>query len=68
MRSVVVEDEFRRNDDIAIDWVYNNIYWTCGARRTISVTNLSGDFTIDVVDDELPLCRVRQSFSLRLII
>ena len=53
MRSVVIEDNFRRSDDVAIDWVYNNIYWTSGARKAISVTNLEGDFIIDVVDDDL---------------
>ena len=53
MRSVIIEDNFRRSDDVAIDWVYNNIYWTSGARKAISVTNLEGDFIIDVVDDDL---------------
>ena len=53
MKSVVIEDNFRRSDDVAIDWVYNNIYWTSGARKAISVTNLEGDFIIDVVDDDL---------------
>ena len=53
IRSVVVEDDFKRTDDIAVDWVYNNVYWASGARRTISVTNLEGDFIFDVVDDDL---------------
>lgn len=53
MRSVVVEDALDRTDDIAVDWVYNNVYWTSGDRKTISVTNLHGDFIVDVIDEDL---------------
>ena len=53
MRSAVIENKFSKTDDVAVDWVYNNIYWTSGARRAIAVTNLEGDSIIDVVNDDL---------------
>lgn len=53
IRTIVVENGIGRTDGIAVDWVYNNVYWTSGVRRTISVTNLDGDFIVDVVDDGL---------------
>jgi hypothetical protein len=52
-RKVVVNGDIGSSDGIAVDWVYNNLYWVNGVRRTISVTNFDGEFHADVIDENL---------------
>eukprot|EP00092_Neocalanus_flemingeri_P041600 GFUD01045305.1.p1 GENE.GFUD01045305.1~~GFUD01045305.1.p1 ORF type:complete len:884 (+),score=164.86 GFUD01045305.1:115-2766(+) len=52
-RKVVVDGTIGAGDGIAVDWVYNNIYWTNGIRQTISVTDVDGSHIVDVVDEGL---------------
>ena len=52
-RKVVVGGKMGASDGIAVDWVYDNIYWTNGIRQTISVTNVDGSHIVDVVDEGL---------------
>ena len=51
-RKVVVEN-IGRDDDIAVDWIYNNVYWTSVEKRVISVTNIDGDHIVDVIKEDL---------------
>jgi len=52
-RKTVVNGDIGSTDGIAVDWVYNNLYWVNGMKRTISVTNFDGEFQANVVDTDL---------------
>jgi len=52
-RKVVLSGNIGTTDGIAVDWVYNNLYWVDGVRRAISVTNFDGESHADVVDTDL---------------
>jgi len=52
-RKVIVDGNIGPSDGIAVDWVYNNLYWVNGIRNTISVTNFDGEFSVDVIDEDL---------------
>jgi len=53
VRKVVVSGNIGTTDGIAVDWVYNNLYWVNGVKRTISVTNFDGEYHADVIDNNL---------------
>lgn len=52
-RKVVVSGNIGTTDGIAVDWVYNNLYWVNGVKRAICVTNFDGKFHADVVDTDI---------------
>ena len=53
MRRLLVEGSVGKTDGIAVDWVYNNLYWTDSGRQTISMTNYNGEWTADVITENL---------------
>jgi len=52
-KKVIVDGSIGPSDGIAVDWVYNNLYWVNGDRKTISVTNFDGELVADVIDKDL---------------
>ena len=49
----LVNGAISAGDGIAIDWVYDNIYWSNLARQTICVTSLQDGHSTDVIDKDL---------------
>ena len=41
------------SDGLAIDWVYSHLYWTDTGTDTISVTDLTGQGTVVLFQDQL---------------
>jgi len=64
-KKIVLDGNIGSGDGIAVDWVYDNIYWTNGIRQTISVSKLDGSFITDVVDEELEKPRSIAVFPMR---
>lgn len=56
-RSVVVKDKQITADGLAIDWIYNHIYYTDTKRCTIEVTNFNGNMARDLIKDDLEIPR-----------
>ena len=52
-RRMLVEGRVGKSDGIAVDWVYNNLYWTDSGRQTISVTDYNGRWAADVLSSGL---------------
>ena len=52
-RRMLVEGRVGKTDDIAVDWVNNNLYWTDSGRQTISVTDYNGEWKADVVTENI---------------
>ncbi|XP_072161626.1 low-density lipoprotein receptor [Bemisia tabaci] len=42
-KSIVIQDERTTSDGLAVDWIYNHIYWTDSQRNTIELSNFEGN-------------------------
>jgi hypothetical protein len=49
----VIENGVTASDGLAIDWVYNHVYWTDSATKTISVAELDGKMRKVLISDGL---------------
>ncbi|XP_017776148.1 PREDICTED: very low-density lipoprotein receptor-like isoform X2 [Nicrophorus vespilloides] len=52
-RSVVITDDITTSDGLAVDWIYNHIYWTDTGRNTIELANFEGQMRKVLIKDEL---------------
>ncbi|CAH1121148.1 unnamed protein product [Ceutorhynchus assimilis] len=52
-KTVVVSDEVTTSDGLAVDWVYEHIYWTDTGTNTISLANFDGQMRKVLIQDEL---------------
>ncbi|OXA51008.1 Low-density lipoprotein receptor 2 [Folsomia candida] len=52
-KSVVVEEGLSNADGLAIDWVYNHIYWTDSGKKDIAVAELDGKMRRTLIKDGL---------------
>ncbi|XP_065165067.1 very low-density lipoprotein receptor-like isoform X2 [Atheta coriaria] len=41
-RKVVISDDLTTSDGLAVDWIYNHIYWTDTGKNTIELANFDG--------------------------
>lgn len=56
-RTIVVKDRQITADGLAVDWIYNHIYYTDTKRCTIEVTNFSGNMGKELIKDDLEIPR-----------
>jgi hypothetical protein len=52
-RTVVIKDELTTSDGLAVDWIYNHIYWTDTGKNTIEVANYEGSMRKVLIQDSL---------------
>ncbi|KAG8239911.1 hypothetical protein J437_LFUL014957, partial [Ladona fulva] len=52
-RSVVIKDDITTADGLAVDWVYNHIYWTDTGRNTIELANFEGNMRKVLIQDKI---------------
>ncbi|XP_064477406.1 very low-density lipoprotein receptor-like isoform X2 [Ornithodoros turicata] len=51
--TTVIKDHLQAADGLAVDWIYNHLYWTDTAMNTISVANLDGTMRRTLFSDNL---------------
>lgn len=49
----VVSDEVTTSDGLAVDWVYEHLYWTDTGTNTISLANFDGQMRKVLIKDDL---------------
>jgi len=52
-RTVVIKDELTTSDGLAVDWIYNHIYWTDTGKNTIELANFEGNMRKVLIQDSL---------------
>lgn len=52
-RTVVVSDDITTSDGLAVDWIYNHIYWTDTGKNTIELANFEGKMRKVLIRDNL---------------
>lgn len=52
-RVVVIGDDITTSDGLAVDWIYNHIYWTDTGKNTIELANFEGQMRKVLIKDEL---------------
>lgn len=56
-KTVVVKDQIITSDGLAVDWIYNHIYFTDTNKCTIELTNFDGNMGKVLIKDELDIPR-----------
>lgn len=52
-RTVVIQGEITTSDGLAVDWIYNHIYWTDSGKNSISLANFEGGMRKVLITDAL---------------
>jgi len=52
-RTVVIKNEMTTSDGLAVDWIYNHIYWTDSGKNTIELANFEGSMRKVLITDRL---------------
>lgn len=52
-RTVVIKDDVTSSDGLAVDWIYNHIYWTDSSKDTIELANFEGNMRKTVIKDRI---------------
>ncbi|KAJ8923679.1 hypothetical protein NQ315_010260, partial [Exocentrus adspersus] len=52
-RKVVITNDITMSDGLAVDWIYNHIYWTDTGKNTIELANFDGKMRKVLIKDEL---------------
>ncbi|XP_068234569.1 very low-density lipoprotein receptor-like isoform X2 [Palaemon carinicauda] len=52
-KEVVIENDVTTVDGLAVDWLYNHIYWTNTDKDTIEVADFNGDMRKTLIRDSL---------------
>ncbi|XP_052738259.1 low-density lipoprotein receptor isoform X2 [Bicyclus anynana] len=52
-RTVVIGDQLITSDGLAVDWVYNHLYWTDTGKNHIELSDLQGNMRKILIRDEL---------------
>ncbi|XP_053681178.1 low-density lipoprotein receptor 2-like [Anopheles nili] len=56
-KTVVVKDQLVTSDGLAVDWIYNHIYYTDIKKSTIELTNFDGNMGKILIQDDLEIPR-----------
>lgn len=52
-RTIVIKKDLTTADGLAVDWIYNHIYWTDTGKNTIELANFEGNMRKILVQDAL---------------
>ncbi|CAH1982642.1 unnamed protein product [Acanthoscelides obtectus] len=52
-RTTVISDDITTSDGLAVDWIYNHIYWTDTGRNTIELSNFDGKMRMVLIKDDV---------------
>lgn len=52
-RSVVIDDDVTTSDGLAVDWIYEHLYWTDTGKNTIELANFEGKMRKVLIKDDL---------------
>ncbi|XP_044007721.1 very low-density lipoprotein receptor-like isoform X2 [Aphidius gifuensis] len=52
-RTVVVDKDLTTTDGLAVDWIYNHIYWTDAQKNTIELANFEGNMRKTLIRDQI---------------
>lgn len=52
-RTIVINNDVTTSDGLAVDWIYNHIYWTDTGKNTIELANFEGEMRKVLIKDEL---------------
>ncbi|XP_049880461.1 very low-density lipoprotein receptor isoform X5 [Pectinophora gossypiella] len=52
-RTVVIGDQLITSDGLAVDWIYNHLYWTDTGKNHIELSDLQGNMRKIVIRDQL---------------
>lgn len=56
-RAVVINNEITASDGLAVDWIYNHIYWADSLKNTIELSNVDGNMRKTLIKTALDLPR-----------
>lgn len=56
-KTVVVQNQTITSDGLAVDWIYNHLYFTNTLKSTIELTNFEGNMQKVLITDELEIPR-----------
>lgn len=52
-RTVVIGDQLITSDGLAVDWIYNHLYWTDTGKNHIELSDLQGNMRKILIRDQL---------------
>ncbi|KAK3912221.1 Very low-density lipoprotein receptor [Frankliniella fusca] len=52
-KTVVIKDDITTSDGLAVDWIYNHIYWTDSSKDTIQLANFEGNMRKTVIQGKM---------------
>ncbi|XP_015585106.1 very low-density lipoprotein receptor isoform X2 [Cephus cinctus] len=52
-RTVVIDKDLTTADGLAVDWIYNHIYWTDTEKNTIELANFEGNMRKTLIRDRI---------------
>ncbi|XP_008555784.1 very low-density lipoprotein receptor isoform X1 [Microplitis demolitor] len=52
-RTVVIDKDSTTTDGLAVDWIYNHIYWTDAGKNTIELANFEGNMRKTLIKDQI---------------
>ncbi|XP_043274893.1 very low-density lipoprotein receptor-like isoform X2 [Venturia canescens] len=52
-RTVVIDKDLTTTDGLAVDWIYNHIYWTDAEKNTIELANFEGNMRKTLIRDKI---------------
>lgn len=50
-QTVVISEQLITSDGLAVDWIYNHLYWTDTGKNTIELSNLEGNMRKILITD-----------------
>lgn len=53
IRKAIISEDINTPDGMAVDWIYDHIYWTDAGLNHIQVSNLDGSFRKTLINTRL---------------
>lgn len=54
---MVINNDITASDGLAVDWIYNHIYWADSVKNTIELSNVEGNMRKTLIKTSLDLPR-----------